>query len=56
MQQFHSVIEPDPFHVQYHLSLIPCDKVSLVFYTSFWFPSQLMGYDEGLQWKLKTLI
>ena len=35
VQKFHRVIGPDTFHVQYHFSIIPCDQVSLVVYTSF---------------------
>ena len=42
------VIEPDTFRVKSHLSIIPCDQVSLVVYTSFWSLSQYMGCNEGI--------
>ena len=49
MKQCHGVIEPDPFHVQSHSSLIPCDQGSLTAYTSFWAPSQPVGYNEFIK-------
>ena len=55
VQWYHGVIEPDPFNVQSHLSIISCDQGSFTVHTSFWALSQPVGYNEGLQWKLKTL-
>ena len=41
--QCYGVIEPDPFHVQYHLSLIPCDQCSLAVHTYLRPPSKPVG-------------
>ena len=55
LQQFHEVIEPDPFHMQSYFSHITCDQGSLAVYTSFWYPSQHVGYNEWPYWELKNL-
>ena len=48
VQRCHGVIEPDPFHVKYHSIIIPCDQGYLAVYTSLWYPSKPVGYNEGL--------
>ena len=52
----HSIIELDPFCVQSHSSLIPCGQGSLAVYTSFWSPSQPVGYYESFDWHHKLII